>query len=476
MGYIKKEIQDLIKDMDKTFSVNLGVRKWLKQSIYSKHNLIIKSKQDYYCTNCKKSFYSTARIGEYNECPKCKERLLVRMKTLRYQVFKDDFRIVDYINGYFVLRGFEVLSTYSNNKVTHGYQEYQRLVISKDRIYLLSSNVFKNYMGYTTVVYNEKHTKWRLLDGQYRWYMSRGSIYWGELSTSLEGTPYYYCPIERVLSLYLDSEDIEVLLQRVLNNPISFELLSKLGLTNLAIHCNRFNNTGSFEDRFGVPKDYLQFMVKHNISYHELEVLKVIKHKNINIVRKLAQLNTFEELSVYLDMEKALANGLNKNNEYLYRDYLNFAEKLHLNMSDKRMLYPKDIVKSHDELMHQVETVENKEIIERIKNRYEELKKNSYKDDMFVIFPVPTMSDLIKESEVQDICIRTYNKSYANAETDLYFMRKVKDINVPLVAIEVKNGKIMQCRGKRNNDPTKLQMEFITKWENNILKGRMLYA
>lgn len=55
-------------------------------------------------------------------------------------------------------------------------------------------------------------------------------------------------------------------------------------------------------------------------------------------------------------------------------------------------------------------------------------------------------------------------------------MRKVKDINVPLVAIEVKNGEIIQCRGKRNNNPTKLQMKFITKWENNILKGSALYA
>ena len=476
MGYIKKEIQNLIKSMDETFSIDSGVRNWLKQSIYSKHNLILKSKDGYYCTNCKKTFHSTARVGEYLVCPKCKESLLVRMNTLKYQVFKDDFRILDYINGYFVLRGFEVSSTYSNNKVTHRYQEYQRLVISKNKIYLLASNVFKNYMGYTMVTYNEKHIRWRLLDGQYRWYMSRGSIYWGELERDLEGSPYYYCPVERGLSPYISSEDIEILLQRVLINPISFELLSKLGLTNLAIHCDRFVNKGSFENRFGVTKDYLPFMVKHNITYHELEVLKVIKHMNIRIIRRLSELHNFTELSKYLDMEKALANGLNKNNEHLYSDYLDFAERLHLNMKDKRILYPKDIVKSHDELMHQVETIENQEIIEKIKNRYEELKKNSYKDDKFVIFPVPTMSDLIKESEVQDICIRNYNKRYADAETDLYFMRKVKDITTPLVAIEVRNNEIIQSRGKKNNDPTKAQQAFITKWETKVLKGSVLYA
>lgn len=475
MGYIKKEIQNLIKDMDETFTVSLGVRNWLRKSIYPKHNLILKSKDGYCCTNCKKTFHSTARAGEYLTCPKCKETLLVRMKTLQYQIFKDDFRILDYINGYFVLRGFEVLSTYSNNKVTHRYQEYQRLVISKDRVYLLMSNVFKNYMGYTTVVYNEDHIRWRLLEGNYRWHMSRGSIYWRDLEGDLEGTPYQYCNIEGGLAPYT-SEEIEILLQRVLRNPVAYELLQKAHLNNLAIHCDKFVNKGSFEKRFGVPKDYLQFMVKHNITYDELEVLQVIKHKNIKVIRKLTELYNFKELARYLDMEKALANGLNKNTEHLYRDYLDFAERLHLNMKDKRVLYPKDIVKSHDELMHQVETIENQEIIEKIKTRYEELKDLSYKDDKYVIYPVPTMSDLIKESEVQDICIRSYNERYANGETNLFFMRNVKNISKPLVAIEVRDKRIVQSRGKGNDDPTKLQKAFIAKWENEVLKGSVLYA
>ncbi len=475
MGYIKKEIQNLIKDMDETFSVSLGVRKWLKKSIYPKHNLILKSKDGYCCTNCKKTFHSTAKVGEYLECPKCKETLLVRMKTLQYQIFKDDFRILDYINGYFVLRGFEVLSTYNNNQIAHKYQEYQRLVISKDNIYLLASNVFKNYMGYPSVAYNEKHIRWRVLGGQYRWHMSRGCIYWGELERDLKDTPYYYCPIEREFKPYA-SEDIERLLQRVLNNPVSFELLTKLGLTNLAINCDKFINKGSFENRFGVAKEYLPFMVKHNITYHELEVLQVIKHMNIKIIRKLSELHNFTELSKYLDMEKALDNGLNKNNEHLYRDYLDFAERLHLNMKDKRVLYPKDIVKSHDELMKQVETIENQEIIEKINKRYEELKDLSYQDDKFIIYPVPTMSDLIKESEVQNICIRSYNERYANGETNLFFMRNIKNITKPLVAIEVRDKRIIQSRGKGNDDPTRLQKAFIAKWENEVLKGSVLYA
>lgn len=476
MGYINKKLQILIKSMDKTFSVGLGVRKWLRQSIYLKHNLILKSKEGYYCTNCKNKFHSTVKVGEYTICPKCKQELLVRMKTLQYQTFKDDFRILEFIDGYFVLRGFEVLSIYNNYRVSHQYHEYQRLVISKDKIYLLASNLLKNYMGYLSVSHNEKHTSWRLLDSQYRWYMSRGSIYWGELERDTDGTVYHYCPIQRVLQSCTGDTSIEILLQRVLNNPTSFELLSKLELTNLAIDCDEFTNKGSFENRFGVTKDYLTFMVKYNLTYNELEVLQVIKHKNIRNVKKLSKLDNFKELSTYLDMEKALSNGLNETNEHLYKDYLDFAKRLHLNMKDKRVLYPTDIVKSHDELMHQVETIENQEIIEKIKIRYGELKQLSYHDDKYVVFPVPSLSDLIRESEVQDICIRSYNERYANGETNLFFMRSIKNVNKPLVAIEVKDGRIMQSRGKRNNVPTRMQKAFINKWEKEVLKGSMLYA
>lgn len=57
-----------------------------------------------------------------------------------------------------------------------------------------------------------------------------------------------------------------------------------------------------------------------------------------------------------------------------------------------------------------------------------------------------------------------------------FFMRSIKNVNKPLVAIEVKDGRIMQSRGKRNNVPTRMQKAFINKWEKEVLKGSMLYA
>ena len=137
MAYIKKDIKKLIDVMDNIFTIDGNLKKWVKDNISLNHNLIIKNKDSYLCTNCKKIFYSNVNINDYVICPKCKSKFLVKLK--KYS-FKDDFRVLEYINNYFIVRGFEVLSFYENKKIKHSITEYQRLVISKEKTYLLLSN------------------------------------------------------------------------------------------------------------------------------------------------------------------------------------------------------------------------------------------------------------------------------------------------------------------------------------------------
>ena len=50
----------------------------------------------------------------------------------------------------------------------------------------------------------------------------------------------------------------------------------------------------------------------------------------------------------------------------------------------------------------------------------------------------------------------------------------MRDINKPkksLVTIEVKNNSVVQSRIKNNDDPNQKQLEFINKWEQEVLKG-----
>lgn len=469
MAYIKKDIRELITSMDRQFTFGKEIKKWVKNNISTNHNLIIKTRDEYYCTNCRKIFYSKAKVGETITCPKCKNNFLVRSNRLKNYKYIDDFRILEFINGYFVIRGFEVLSEYNNFKFEHNISEYQRLVIAKDKKYLLFSNKFKTFIYSCFVNHYERQIKWRLHDNYYsNYYYSNGLMYLGNIEDDIKNSPYQYCNFTSPIIDYTKADSI-TLLQKILNNPTSYELLNKLGLTNLSIVCDRFNIKGSFEKRFGVPKEYLPFMVKHNITYDELKVLRVIRRKNIKLIRKLSTLNCFDELSSKLDMIKALDNGLNSFNEHIYRDYLNFAERLQFDMKDKRTLYPKDIIKAHDKLLKQVKDIEDKEMIENIIKRYEELKDKTYKNKKYIIYPVPSYSDLIIESKMQNNCVRSYNFRYANHEVDLYFMRLVSNMSKSLVTIEVRDNKVVQSRIKNNKLPSMEQLSFIKTWENKFL-------
>lgn len=233
--------------MDETFKYDKDVRKWVKKTIYPQHNLIIKTKDGCYCTNCGKTFFTKNKINIETICPKCKATLLIKSKTLKNYKYVDDFRILEYINGYFVIRGFEVMSIYSDMKFTHYVSEYQRLVIDKNKNYLLLSNKFKSFMYTCHVSHIEKQIRWRLHDNYTSsWYYSSGTMYLGNIENDIKNTVYQYCNLLSNNIDYTKAESI-TLLQKILNNPTSYELLNKLGLINLSTDCDKFAIKGSFE-------------------------------------------------------------------------------------------------------------------------------------------------------------------------------------------------------------------------------------
>ena len=67
----------------------------------------------------------------------------------------------------------------------------------------------------------------------------------------------------------------------------SMEFLTKLKLYNLALASNRINSTGNFEKRFGVSKELYPFMRKHNITFEQLEILRLYKKPNIRVLNQL---------------------------------------------------------------------------------------------------------------------------------------------------------------------------------------------
>ena len=119
-----------------------------------------------------------------------------------------------------------------------------------------------------------------------------------------------------------------------------------------------------------------------------------------------------------------------------------------------------------------VDAMDLKALDKKIKQRYKQLEKNNYKNKSFFIRPAKTLKDIKDESVQQKNCVYSnYSEKYANGDTDIYFLRKLKDPNKSLVTVEVLNGKIRQKYQKQNTSVTKAQKEFLNLWEKDILNA-----
>lgn len=61
-------------------------------------------------------------------------------------------------------------------------------------------------------------------------------------------------------------------------------------------------------------------------------------------------------------------------------------------------------------------------------------------------------------------CVRSYIGQVANGKTLIVFCRDVKDVEKPLVTIEVRNGYITQAYGIHDTKPDDDVLDFIRKW------------
>lgn len=451
--------------------------KWVKfvdkQKV--KHNLIIKDKKNYKCTYCKYEFNSNAKVNSMCKCPNCKNEYLVKSSKLVYYDFKDELAILDRVDNYYIVRAFELKTRIRNGKLDwfHCY-EWGRKIFDNHftQLYgIINDNVVGTIGGYFVGYRKEFNDNWRYTNSYYDpidW-NSQFIFYPSNLKQILGIIPEYkYSQLWELLK-HVDYCDLIYLLK---NYNQSIEFLTKMKLYNLAINPRAFKNKKNFEERFmGLSKDYLPFIRKHNLDISELEILSIIKDKNIELIRKIDTINNYKELMEFINLKKTFElTDLNKNNSHEYYDYLRIIKTMKFDMKNSKYLYPKNIKEAHDQAVKEYEVKKNKGINNSIKRRNKQLIKNQYQNNKYSIFPASSIEDLEDESSQMNNCVRTYAEKYAKGICDIYFMRLISDQNKSLVTVEVQNNKIVQKRTKNNEITTKEQDKFLEMWEKKILK------
>lgn len=480
MGYVKVAYRDIFRHLDYYSELPSGWNEFVnKQEKY--HNLIIKSsKNKCYCTNCNHNFISTKKVNDEVKCPNCHNKYLIKRSNLRYYEFKDYLSVLDYVNNTFVIRYFELRTIIDSLHEHHSSvvefareiptNNYYRDVFVNERVSRCQCNIYIHHGGF----YDAR--KWRGYTRNYS-LIDYSIVFPDNIKKLLNNTEYKYSCIWEIAKhcTYID------LLKLIKNkNEISkVELLSKMKLYNLALESSKFKNNGSFQEIFGVPKDYYPFMKRNNITYMQLEILRLLKEKNISKIKYLEKFINYdsmydlEEVSKYISLNRFIryAKMHHRNvRMYLYKDYLRFAKLLGFDLKNNKYAFPKNLKEEHDKLEKQYKIQSTELIKKAIIKRGKELSANKYQNNKFIILPARTLKALQDESKQQNNCVRTYAEKYAEGTCDIYFMRDIKKPKKSLVTVEVKDNRIVQSRIKSNDTPNEKQLKFLEAWEKNVLR------
>lgn len=146
-------------------------------------------------------------------------------------------------------------------------------------------------------------------------------------------------------------------------------------------------------------------------------------------------------------------------------DYWDSVNKVYGKM-EVSLLYPKNLIAAHDNMILRVKEKESAELNEQMKLRWNERKHLSFRDEKMglMIFPCKTHGDLIEEGKQLKHCVAGYANAHARGDTTICFIRKIAEPEKPFYTLEYKNGEVVQNRGLQNCATTKEVKDFEEEW------------
>lgn len=133
-----------------------------------------------------------------------------------------------------------------------------------------------------------------------------------------------------------------------------------------------------------------------------------------------------------------------------YRDYKVLLEKLGIDFLRERIVMPSDFRSAHDEAVKNYNAIKDEIKNKGYQERVKELRKLETSIDGFIFLAPKKLSELKDEGDALNHCVGTYAKRVAQGETTIIFVRNTDQPTMPLYTLEIKDGEIIQLRGKGN--------------------------
>lgn len=290
------------------------------------------------------------------------------------------------------------------------------------------------------------------------------------------------------------------LIESCCKSPMQVEYFAKMGLWRmlegtLSRYGHQMPEGRTPQEVFGLSGQPLKEILSINPSWSELDIYRKISAQqkvDLAVFQRLyarvtypyrlpdiAQHLSLQKIENYLDKQEVL-EGKRVPDIILgdWLDYLNACKKLGYDLSDDRILRPKDLTKAHDDATALAKEKENQRTAQRIEQAAQKWNGYAWQSDGLLIRPIRSYRELVTEGQKLKHCVASYAKSYAEGSCKLFCIRRQSDPDTPYYTLELgKEDNLVQYRGYRNDAENKYQPQeevrkFVAQWMKKIVEAK----
>lgn len=460
-----------------------------------------KNYMDGYCTHCHSEVkVSDAKHRTTGVCPNCGRKVLFLAAGKATRIM-DQGQAVYFqkTKKGFVARFFSIYKFYGKH-----YREPEIRTIELKRIF---------YEGDVRQYYEWRNFK---QTGEMRWCdkwndytFYKAACYTANLGKVLTGTPYQYCAIKQFAERYEGAEVnvpyylgyypsypfIEYMVKEKLYNMVS-------DMTQSWRYFNLYNQNGkNLLEVLGVTKEQFRFIQQNDMCIFEFTIYKKMLSlnpreipedfkgfcqkygSNMDLILELLHYTTLHKVERYCNKQAT------KQHPYftvmrLWKDYLSFAVRLGYNTKNSFVLFPKYLIKAHDDAAEEVRKMQEKVLLEkrrqdneRAKSLLEQYRKiYSWTDGKLSVVVPEDLFAIREEGHNLHHCVANYTQDVADGKTIILFIRRNSELTKSFYTMEVRDKNIKQCQGFGHCEQTEEVKNFVEAYEMKVLKPLKLLA
>lgn len=448
-----------------------------------------------HCTHCGREVEITnPHYGTEGRCPRCKTKIVYKTRKKSGNIGVEGYAgLLQKTQKGYVYRHFECYRKYENGqKADGGYWETIRVTYTPQ---------FKKREEYEFGRY--KQTDWIRWCNRRYWYSWNAGcyehktvLYSRNLKRIIKGSPMEYSAIERFV--HHDHDREEMYPERYIASYQQYpciEQLVKCGFYKLVKGLmegwTQYLDTGAkgCKKVLNVGTEYYKMLSGKNPTRREYEVVYEAYEAGVRLTWQQVQVFSRHKrnFAIYIrhttphKMERYVCEVLKEGRSITqeYHDYLQMAAGLGYSLEDEWVLFPKNLSKRHAELVEEdrerKEKIEKMEDVERDKVSRKVRKKAEYlqmESDRYLLRLPKKVDEIRREGQEMHHCVATYITQVVEGKTNILFLREKENPEQPFYTMEVRDGKVIQCRAKYNGEMTEDVKAFVKQFEKTKLKQR----